>query len=87
MTCGSSRVRFLVSFHVKAGGLSVAKELGITDYRAIHVVARFELLCGVSLSELLCEAEVAVVARLAESSGKSGAEVTAVKGSTSFESL
>jgi hypothetical protein len=70
----SPLVDFLV---VKAGGLSVAKELGITDYRATHVVARFELLCDVSLPELLHEAEVAVVARLAESSGKSGTDVTA----------
>jgi hypothetical protein len=74
---------FVDFLFVKAGGLSVAKELGITE----HVVARFEFLCDVSLPELLHEAEVAVVARLAESSGKSGTDVTAASKAPPFSKV
>jgi len=66
---------------VKAGGLEFAAKLGVTKYRAANVVQRFDDMCDVTLPQIMHQAEGIVIARLAERSGKSGAEVRAASSS------
>ena len=71
-------------FIVNAGGLDVARELGIGAFRSENVVCRvrrYDLLCEVTLPEKLAQAEGVMLARLAEKAEKSGTEVKAASAS------